>query len=123
MRRLTPPSSRQAALSALEAREGELIEFTRELVATPSPNPPGDERKVAELLLQAMARLGFSNIHTRARAEQRPNVVGEIGGGGRVLMLNGHIDTKPAGDETQWRPPPFDPVVRDGVLYGLGSTD
>jgi len=123
MRRLTPPSSPNNALKALQARERDLVEFTRELVATPSPNPPGDERRVAELLMQAMDRLGYSSVRSLARSSQRPNVIGEIGAGPHVLMLNGHIDTKPAGDETQWVTGPYDPVVRDGVLYGLGSTD
>jgi len=123
MRRPTPPSNHQNALKALQARERELVEFTRELVATPSPNPPGDERRVAELLRQAMDRLGYSSVRSLARSSDRPNVIGEIGLGRPVLMLNGHIDTKPPGDETQWQTGPYDPVVRDGVLYGLGSTD
>jgi acetylornithine deacetylase/succinyl-diaminopimelate desuccinylase-like protein len=38
-------------------------------------------------------------------------------------MLGGHSDTKPVGDPTHWRTDPLQPVVRDGKLYGLGSTD
>jgi acetylornithine deacetylase len=38
-------------------------------------------------------------------------------------MLNGHIDTKPAGDLGQWEIGPYDPVIRDGRLNGLGSAD
>ncbi|HKA12180.1 MAG TPA: hypothetical protein VKI99_17090, partial [Candidatus Dormibacteraeota bacterium] len=74
MRRLTPPSNHRNALKALQARERELVEFTRELVATPSPNPPGDERRVAELLTQAMDRLGYSSVRSPARSSDRPNV-------------------------------------------------
>lgn len=55
----------------------------------------------------------------------RPNVVGEVGGKrtGPVLMFNGHIDTKPAGDVSQWAIGPYDPVIRNGRLNGLGSAD
>ena len=55
----------------------------------------------------------------------RPNIVGEVVGSrkGPVLMLNGHIDTKPAGDIAQWAIGPYDPVIRDGRLNGLGSAD
>jgi len=123
MRRLTPPSSQRAVLKALQARERELVELARELVATPSPNPPGDERRVAQILIQSMVRLGYSNPRVLAMTEQRPNVIGEMGGGSPVLMLNGHIDTKPAGDEAKWETAPYDPVMRDGVLYGLGTSD
>jgi acetylornithine deacetylase/succinyl-diaminopimelate desuccinylase-like protein len=126
-RRRSASSSRLAAgegrvLAALAAREHELVELARELVATPSPNPPGDERAVAEVVRQAMAQLGY-RVRVVGRADERPNVVGEIGVGARSLILNGHLDTKPPGDEAEWRLAPYDPVVEDGRLHGLGSTD
>jgi acetylornithine deacetylase/succinyl-diaminopimelate desuccinylase-like protein len=111
-------------LASLRARERDLVELARELIATPSPNPPGDEREVARIARQAMAELGFARVRTLARDEARPNVVGEVGGeGGQSLVLNGHLDTKPPGAEAAWEIPPYDPVVRDGKLHGLGSTD
>jgi acetylornithine deacetylase/succinyl-diaminopimelate desuccinylase-like protein len=112
-------------LKVLAAREGELVEFARELVATPSPNPPGDERQVASRARSEMAKLGYTAVREVAMESTRPNVVGEVVGKrpGRVLMLNGHIDTKPEGDLSQWTIGPYDPVVRDGRLHGLGSTD
>jgi acetylornithine deacetylase len=72
-----------------------------------------------------MARLGYSAIREVAMDPTRPNVVGEVVGKqkGPVLMLNGHIDTKPAGDIEQWVIGPYDPVIRDGRLNGLGSAD
>src|SRR5581483_10886388 len=45
-------------------------------------------------------------------------------GGGRTLILNGHLDTKPVGDaRALWLSDPLAPDVRDGYLYGLGSSD
>jgi len=112
-------------LHALAARERELVEFARDLIAIPSPNPPGDERELAERARGEMARLGFSAIRMVAMEPTRPNVVGEVVGKrtGQILTLNGHIDTKPTGDISQWATGPFDPVVRDGRLHGLGSAD
>lgn len=110
-------------LGWLEAREHELVELARELVRTPSPNPPGDERQIAELVRQAMQELGFTGVRTIARSEERPNVVGEVGSGSPRLLLNAHLDTKPAGDEAAWETSPWEPAIRDGRLYGLGSTD
>jgi len=115
----------RAALKALAACEPELIEFARELVATPSPNPPGDERRVVETARETMARLGYTALRSVGMDASRPNLVGDVGGtaAGPVLMFNGHLDTKPAGEISEWTTRPHDPVIRDGRLYGLGSTD
>jgi len=110
---------------ALAARERELVEFARALVAAPSPNPPGDERQVAGLARAEMERLGYAASQIVAMDPARPNVVGVAfeSSTGPTLMLNGHIDTKPTGDVAEWSPGPYEPVVRDGRLHGLGSAD
>lgn len=130
-RRRTPPSRpaevarEREVLQALAARERELVAFARDLVATPSPNPPGDEREVAARARSEMARLGYAAIREVALEPTRPNVVGEVVGErtAPVIILNGHIDTKPVGDPSQWAIGPFDPVIRDGRLHGLGAAD
>lgn len=54
-----------------------------------------------------------------------PNVVGikKGTGGGRSLILNGHIDVVPEGDHDQWQYDPYSGKVVDGKLYGRGATD
>jgi acetylornithine deacetylase len=42
---------------------------------------------------------------------------------GRSLILQGHVDVVPAGPAEMWTRPPFEPVVRDGYLYGRGAND
>lgn len=53
----------------------------------------------------------------------RPLTVGTLrgAGGGRSLVINGHIDVVAAGDG--WTSPPFAAEVRDGRIYGRGACD
>ncbi len=109
----------------LDERRRELVEFARELVAAPSPNPPGDERAVASLVAERLRALGVDDVSIVAREPERPNVLASVPGrgAGRTLILNGHLDTKPPGDLAAWRTPPWEPVVSDGTLTGLGAAD
>ncbi|MBW7455794.1 M20/M25/M40 family metallo-hydrolase, partial [Paenibacillus sepulcri] len=57
--------------------------------------------------------------------ENRPNVVGvwKGTGGGRSLILNGHIDTMPFDQLDKWTSHPLQPTRSEGKLYGRGSCD
>ncbi len=57
--------------------------------------------------------------------EHRPNVVGRWRGtgGGRSLILNGHIDTVTIEPEKAWTRDPFGAQIEDGHLYGRGTSD
>jgi acetylornithine deacetylase len=44
-------------------------------------------------------------------------------GGGRSLIVQGHVDVVPEGPTDMWTTPPFDPVVRGDWLYGRGAGD
>jgi len=43
--------------------------------------------------------------------------------GRRTVMIYGHYDVQPVDPVEEWTTPPFEPTVRDGVLYARGSTD
>ncbi|TIP32261.1 MAG: M20/M25/M40 family metallo-hydrolase, partial [Mesorhizobium sp.] len=57
--------------------------------------------------------------------EGRPNLGGVLKGtgGGRSIMLTGHIDVVPPGAAGHWATDPFQPVLKDGFLHGRGTVD
>ena len=122
---MTLKTTEQRLLAYLADRRGEVLEFARELIRTPSPNPPGDERAVADLVTNRLAELGITEVERVGAHPERPNLIVRLKGSdkGPRLMLSGHLDTKPAGDIDAWETDPWDPVLRDGDLIGLGSGD
>jgi acetylornithine deacetylase len=100
-------------------------ELVASLVAIDSVNPalvPGGagEAAIAEFVAAWLRDAGL-DVELDEAAPGRPSVVATAPGtgGGRSLMLNAHLDT--VGVEGMERP--FDPVVRDGRLYGRGAYD
>jgi len=90
-----------------------------ELVERPSVTP--DDAGCQQILAARLAAVGFdcetltfndvTNLWAR-RGEATP-----------VLCFAGHTDVVPPGDTSEWLTEPFEPVVKDGVLYGRGSAD
>lgn len=113
-----------ATESFLHARRDELVQFAAQLVATPSPSPPGDESAVAHLVATQLHEFG-AKVSVVEAGVGRHNVIATFAGdrSSPVLILNGHLDTKPPGDLSAWETPPFEPVIRDGTLHGLGAAD
>jgi acetylornithine deacetylase len=101
------------------------IKLLRDLVAIDSVNPslvPGaaGEAQIAQAIAAHLRRIGL-DVELQEVVPGRSNVIGvlEGRGQGRSLMLCGHVDTV----GVEGMPAPFDPVERDGRLYGRGSQD
>ncbi|RFU66447.1 peptidase [Peribacillus saganii] len=115
------------------------VKFLQRLVQEPSKR--GQEGKAQAIVVEKCRELGLSidlweigddklkshaNFHCdRTHFEGNPNLaaVKPGKGGGKSIILNSHIDVVPEGNLKDWHDDPFSGIVKDGRVYGRGSTD
>lgn len=97
----------------------DVLQLTCDLIARPSVTP--DDADCQSLIAERLARSGFAIERLRFGAVD--NLWATHGQGGPVLCLLGHTDVVPPGPRAAWRDDPFQPVLRDGCLYGRGAAD
>ena len=95
------------------------IELLAQLVALPSVTP--DDAGCQSLMAERLAALGFEIELMPFGAVD--NMWARRGNSDPILCFAGHTDVVPPGDLDSWNTPPFEPVVRDGILYGRGAAD
>ncbi|NIA68359.1 acetylornithine deacetylase/succinyl-diaminopimelate desuccinylase family protein [Pelagibius litoralis] len=115
----------------IEDKQNDLVALTCDLIRFPTVNPPGEAyTPCAEFLGERLRKRGFEVSYHRAEGVvgdsdkyPRTNVVARIEGGrpGPCVHFNGHIDVVAAGGG--WSVDPFNPLVRDGKVYGRGACD
>src|SRR5690606_33756200 len=135
------PATRQRILEAVDAGFEAQLAFTADMVRHDSTR--GNEAAMQEFMARALGGRGLDVDHWKievADIEGLPgfspvvdvdyaqafNVVGTHRpkvGKGRSRIVNGHIDVVPPCDATRWTPPPFEPRIADGRMYGRGAGD
>lgn len=102
-----------------QEREHQVVSLCQKLIQNKSYS--GDESGVVELLSKTMTEFGFDHV----KVDRYGNVIGCIKGNrpGKKLLFDGHIDTVPVTDDTQWTFPPFAGVIDDEKIYGRGASD
>lgn len=99
--------------------ESPTLQLTRELISRSSVTP--DDAGCNELLMQRLQRIGFDC--EPMNFDEVQNFWARTRDAGPVLCFAGHTDVVPTGPVSDWQSPPFDPEIRDGLLYGRGAAD
>ena len=95
------------------------LELCSDLIRRPSVTP--EDAGCQALMMERLSAIGF---------DCQPLPFGEVanfwaerGEQGPLLVFAGHTDVVPPGPESEWHSPPFEPSLRDGILFGRGAAD
>ena len=95
------------------------VQLCQDLMRRQSVTP--EDAGCQGLMMQRLRDIGF--ICEALEFGEVSNFWAERGSEGPIIVFAGHTDVVPTGPVQQWQSDPFDPVVRDGLLYGRGAAD
>jgi putative selenium metabolism hydrolase len=97
--------------------EADMVKFLRDLIAIPAESC--QEGPVIARIRQEMEKVGFDEV----RVDPMGNILGRIGSGRTVVMMDSHTDTVGVGDPREWSWDPYQGKVENGYIYGRGACD
>ena len=99
--------------------KNETLELAKALIRRKSVTPA--DEGCQQLIVERLAPLGFvPEVIVRGDVT---NLLIRHGTSKPLVVLAGHTDVVPPGPLDRWSSDPFEPVVRDGMLYGRGAAD
>jgi acetylornithine deacetylase/succinyl-diaminopimelate desuccinylase-like protein len=113
----------QQSAPDFDQAQTEAVKFLSDLIKIDTSNPPGNETRAAEYIKGVLAAEGIpAQIYESAPG--RGNLVARLKGNGKKkpLLLMGHLDVVGV-ERDKWTVDPFAAIIKDGYLYGRGSTD
>ena len=96
-----------------------VLTLARDLISRPSVTP--EDAGCQQMMADYLSRLGFS-IEPMV-FNDTTNLWARRGSEGPLFCFAGHTDVVPPGPLDKWDTPPFEPTIRDGLLYGRGAAD
>lgn len=101
------------------SQNSETIQLAKELISRQSVTP--EDAGCQQLMASRLEKLGF-NIESMFFVDTL-NMWARKGTQEPVFCFAGHTDVVPTGDPANWDTPPFEPTIKDGMLYGRGAAD
>lgn len=99
--------------------DSKTLELAIDLLKRQSNTP--DDAGCQEVMITRLEKLGF-NIE-RMRFGDVDNFYARLGTASPLLVFAGHTDVVPTGPLEKWHTPPFEPTIKDGMLYARGAAD
>jgi len=124
-----PESTVDRAIAHQRAHAEEYLGDLESLIRIPSVSFAGfdaaEVKRSAEAVAALLGKRGFEGVEILTVEGAHPYVFGHRIRDPRLptVLLYAHHDVQPAGDEEKWKSKPFEPVRRDGRLWGRGAAD
>ena len=111
-------------LQWIEKDSEKIVKLCSTLVQCKTPSTTGDTRQAAKVIREFLDEQGME-YRELAACKTMPNIISSVkmNREGRHLMFNGHMDVMPAGKEPGWADDPWSGAVKDGRIWGRGSSD
>jgi acetylornithine deacetylase/succinyl-diaminopimelate desuccinylase family protein len=102
--------------------QSELVAILTDLIALPSPYPPGTSVEICAYAAKRLKKAGYK-VETVAKTRGVDNVVARMKGKakGPVIAFNAHVDTVGVGERANWKSDPYKALVKGGLVHGLGA--
>ncbi|TAJ98140.1 MAG: M20 family peptidase [Reyranella sp.] len=102
--------------------QSELVAILSDLIALPSPYPPGTSVEICAYTAKRLKKAGYK-VEIATHKKGVDNVVARMKGKakGPVIAFNAHVDTVGVGERANWKSDPYKALVKGGLVYGLGA--
>src|SRR5262249_6684323 len=102
--------------------KNELVSILSDLIALPSPYPPGTSVEICAYAARRLRKAGYK-VEISAKTKGVDNVVArrKAKARGPVIAFNAHVDTVGVGERANWKSDPYKALVKGGLVYGLGA--
>ena len=95
------------------------LELAKSLISKASVTP--DDNGCQALMIERLEKIGFTIYPLKFGDVD--NFWAVHGNNGPIFSFAGHTDVVPAGDDDAWESNPFEPTIKNGMLYGRGAAD
>lgn len=109
----------QTSSQTVSTQTAATLALTQDLIRRPSVSP--EDQGCLDIITERLQALGFRI--ERLTYGPVENIWARHGDVGPVLCFAGHTDVVPTGPREEWHTDPFEPTVKDGILYGRGAAD
>lgn len=118
----------QPVLDYIRSHKEKALEELKAYLRIPSisadPKYNADCLKAAQFLADKLKSIGMENVHL-VEGYGQPNVYADWlhAPGKTTILIYGHYDVQPPDPLNEWKSPPFEPEIRDGMIFARGSDD